>query len=69
MSSPNNHIDTIKHIGDGIAMFLAGATFAKVLPPIAALVTIIWTGMRIWEGLTGLPFSQSRLARWITRKP
>lgn len=64
----DDHIATIKHIGDTVSALLAIGTLAKVLPPIAALATLIWTGMRIYEGLTGTPFHQSGLAKWITRR-
>lgn len=41
--------ETLKHIGDGAAASLALVTIVKWLPPIAALFTIVWTGLRIWD--------------------
>lgn len=39
----------LKHGGDAIAASITVATIFKWLPGIAALFTIIWTGIRIWE--------------------
>ena len=45
----SNHIqDTIKHGTDGLAGFITVGALAELLPPIAALFTIIWTGFRIY---------------------
>lgn len=44
--------DTIKYIGDTLSISTVIATLAQWLPPVAALVTIIWTTIRIWETKT-----------------
>lgn len=41
--------DTTKTFLDTLAGLVAGATILKLLPAIAALLTIIWTGIRIYE--------------------
>lgn len=64
----NEQFETMKHIGDGVAAVIAVASFASLIPSVAGLFTIIWTGMRIYEMVYGIPFSQSYLARWINRK-
>jgi hypothetical protein len=70
--SPQKHFqmsnETVKHIIDGAAVVVAGASFAGVIPSISAFAALVWTGMRIWEMIYGVPFSQSRFARWITGK-
>lgn len=38
-----------KYVGDGLSFSVLLATIANVLPSIAALMTIIWTAIRIWE--------------------
>ena len=38
-----------KHVIDGISVLTVVGTLAEILPPIAALVTIVWTGIRIFE--------------------
>lgn len=38
-----------KTLMDAVAGIVAGATVLKLLPAIAALLTIIWTGIRIYE--------------------
>lgn len=40
------------------------ATLASWLPPMAALMTVVWTAIRIWETKT----VQSLVARWRDRR-
>ena len=47
----------VKQIGDGLSVVTAIGTLVQVLPSIAALFTIVWTGMRIAEMMTGKEFS------------
>lgn len=44
--------DATKHIIDGISVATVLGTLAQVLPPLAALFTIIWTCIRIYETKT-----------------
>jgi hypothetical protein len=45
-----DHIDpAVKATGDAISVVTVVGTLANVLPAIAALLTIIWTGFRIYE--------------------
>lgn len=44
--------EQVKVVGDGVSIGAALGTIAGVLPAIAALVTIIWTGIRIYETKT-----------------
>lgn len=39
----------IKHVTDAISVATVIGTLAQVLPAIAALFTIVWTGFRIYE--------------------
>lgn len=41
--------ETVKHVGDAVSVATVIATLAQWLPAIAALFTIIWTGIRIVE--------------------
>ena len=41
--------ETGKHIGDAVSIVTVVGTLAQVLPSIAAIFTIIWTGIRIFE--------------------
>ena len=41
--------ETTKQAIDAISVFTVVGTLSDLLPPIAALVTIIWTGIRIFE--------------------
>lgn len=53
----SENVEVIKQIGDGLSVITAVATFVQLLPSIAALFTIVWTGMRITEMVTGKEFS------------
>lgn len=50
---------TAKTIGDGISVGIVVSTIAGWLPAVAALLTIVWTGIRIWETET--------VQRWFGR--
>lgn len=41
--------ETAKAAGDAVSVITVVGTLAEVLPAIAALLTIIWTGFRIYE--------------------
>ena len=42
----------VKLAGDTMAVAITGATLMAWLPPIAALLTILYTALRIWESRT-----------------
>ena len=44
--------DTVKHIMDGVSVVTAVGTITNMLPAVAALFTILWTGIRIYESKT-----------------
>jgi hypothetical protein len=44
--------ETVKHVADGLSVVTVLGTLAEVLPAVAALFTIIWTGFRIFETRT-----------------
>jgi hypothetical protein len=48
----NEALDQLKNAGDAAAVVVTVGTIASFLPPAAALVTIIWTLIRIWETKT-----------------
>lgn len=54
----NELSDTAKHVVDALSVVTVLGTLVDMLPSIAAIFTIVWTGIRIWEtetvrGLTG----------------
>ncbi len=55
----DNH-ETAKHVIDGAAASITVATFFGWLPTVAAVLTIIWTAIRIWESDTVQKF----IGRW-----
>tara|TARA_R110002020_G_scaffold470602_1_gene696645 strand:- start:1369 stop:1581 length:213 start_codon:yes stop_codon:yes gene_type:complete len=53
--------DSMKQVIDTISVATAVGTVAALLPPLAALFTIIWTAIRIWETET--------VQRMLRKKP
>lgn len=41
--------DSVKHFVDGLSVFTVLGTLVNMLPSIAALFTIVWTAIRIYE--------------------
>lgn len=57
-----DHIsDGAKHVVDALAAFITVGTLIEMLPHIAAILTIVWTGIRICETET--------VRGWFRRKP
>lgn len=54
------HHDSIKTVMDAASVATAIGTFMNLLPSIAALFTIVWTGIRIYETKT----VQDWIATW-----
>jgi len=44
--------ETIKHVIDGLSIITVIGTLADMLPSVAAVFTIVWTSIRIWETTT-----------------
>jgi hypothetical protein len=44
--------DTTKHVVDAASVVTVVGTITQYLPAVAALFTIIWTAIRIWETKT-----------------
>jgi len=44
-----NMDESVKHIVDGVSVVATVGTLIEMLPAIAALFTIVWTGIRIFE--------------------
>ena len=41
--------ESTKHIVDALSVATVLGTLTEMLPSIAAVFTIVWTGIRIWE--------------------
>ena len=41
--------DSAKHIGDAASVITVVGTLAQILPSIAAIFTIVWSAIRIYE--------------------
>ena len=44
--------ESVKHTVDAVSVATTVATLAGILPAIAALFTIVWTAIRIYESKT-----------------
>ena len=45
----NESHETAKHVVDALSILTVVGTLVEMLPSIAAIFTIVWTGIRIWE--------------------
>lgn len=61
-----NKAEAIKAVGDISAVSVTVATILNWLPAVAALFTILWTATRLYEAVTGRPFSESKLAKLLS---
>ena len=41
--------ESTKHVVDALSIFTVLGTLIEMLPSIAAVFTIVWTAIRIWE--------------------
>lgn len=49
MTNHEESLNQAKHVGDALSAFVVLGTLVGYLPYVAALLTIIWTGIRILE--------------------
>ena len=62
MKDPFEHLgEGIKHVVDGLSLITVLGTLVDMLPSVAALFTIVWTAIRIYETDT--------IRRLMGRKP
>lgn len=45
----DNLSESAKHVVDALSVATVLGTLVDMLPSIAAIFTIVWTGIRIWE--------------------
>ena len=45
---PDN-AEVVKSVGDVLSIVTVVGTLVEMLPSVAAIFTIVWTGIRIWE--------------------
>lgn len=55
--------EIVKTVGDAVSVFTVVGTLIEMLPSIAALFTILWTGIRIYETDT----VKDLISRWKNR--
>ena len=52
--------ETIKHAVDGLSIITVLGTLAEILPALAALFSLVWSLIRIWETET--------VQNWLKRR-
>ena len=52
--------ETVKHVTDGLSILTIVGTLAEILPALAALFSLVWSLIRIWETQT--------VQDWIKRR-
>lgn len=45
----SEHQETAKNVIDALSILTVVGTLVEMLPSVAAIFTIVWTGIRIWE--------------------
>ena len=60
--------EAIKPAGDILAVSTLAAVLADIVTAVAAIFTIVWTAIRIYEMWTGLPFHQTPVAKKLKSK-
>ena len=45
----SEHHETAKHVVDALSIMTVVGTLVEMLPSVAAIFTIVWTAIRIWE--------------------
>jgi len=59
----DENVETLKNVGDALSVFTVIGTLVEMLPSVAAIFTIVWTGLRIYESDT----VQSWIKKWKNR--
>ena len=60
--------EAMRAVGDISAVSITVATILNWLPAVALLFTILWTATRLYEAIHGRPFSDSKLAKFLSRR-
>jgi hypothetical protein len=56
----HDQIETAKVVGDGLSITTTVGALVGILPSLAALLSVIWTAIRIYE----MPTVQKLIAKW-----
>lgn len=60
--------ETSKHVVDALSVVTVLGTLVEMLPSIAAVFTIVWTSIRIWETETVRGWTGRRSAQNISQE-
>jgi hypothetical protein len=56
--------DVIKHSGDAFSLAIVGSTLLEILPAIAAMVSIVWGCLRVYQTILQIQhIKQNRAAK------
>jgi len=62
---PDWLIALFKAVMDSAAITIAVAVVLKLISAVAGIFTIVWLGIQIYVAITGAPFHESPIARWV----
>jgi len=57
----------VRNVGDVTAAAGVIAVLSKLVTVLAAVASLLWTVMRIYEMVTGKPFHLTRSGEWLRR--
>jgi hypothetical protein len=65
-----NHdvVSAVRQAGEAAAASVTVLTIFKLLPAITAVLAIVWYVVGFVEKITGKPFSETRLAKFLSGK-
>jgi hypothetical protein len=58
----------VKQVGEVAAASVTVLAIVQVLPAVTAFFALIWYGVGLYEKVVGRPFSETRLAKFLSRK-
>lgn len=61
--SMEQHIETAKGVTNWVSLTMAAGAVVNILPPIAALFSILWSALMIWESKTVQDWLSQRKAK------
>lgn len=64
----NQFAHDLKQVTDVVAAGVSGAALLQIIPAVAGLLSIVWLSIRIYELTTGKNFSDTKSARWLTKR-
>jgi hypothetical protein len=62
------HVGIIRAVSEVAAASVTVLSVLQVLPAIASVFAIVWYAISAFEKISGTPFSETRFAKFLSRK-